>query len=1672
MYPSKPVINIPPPETPPAAPPPSSAPATATAAAPAEHVPLADLSAWQFETTAADPADGDDAADASLPPMPAAELAALRLVQAAAPGPAATATPGDKAGLLGGGRPSGRVLQQLHARSAALPPGSRYTGAGRGTPSLDPPVFEALPEFPPEPLARPRLVGIGASAGGLEALRLLLPTLPGDAGITYVVLQHLAPTHRSMMAEILASRSLMPVREVRDGDGLGPNEILICPPNAHIEYDSEFLRLREPEPQALPRPSINLFFSSLAERMGPAAVGVILSGTGSDGSLGLRQIKAAGGYALVQQPSSARYSGMPEAAIRTVGHDLVLPPEEIGPAIARLCATAITPEAADPERPVSVQARDQLFELIARVRLHCGIDFGEYKEGTLLRRIARRLQARGAATLDDYLLVCEHDPSELDELARDTLISVTSFWRDKAAFDTLLQALAALVATRPDTEPLRIWVPGCATGEEACSILMAFAEVLGNSLSERPLQMFATDVDLEALRLARRGLYPASSLNELPPALRSRYFTAVGSQYEFSRMLRERVVYSRHDLTRDPPFPRLDLLSCRNVLIYLKPEAQARVMRSFHYALRPAGLLLLGQSESVLHHEDLFRSISTEARLYERSTSHALARSPDGVLERNLPGPAPAALRRASPAEPELLLLRRAGELYLPPCVLLDEQLHVQQVHGDVTPFFALRPGPQQFDVVSLARTEIESDLRLLVALQGDSRETRHCDVAIGKGRARTAWRLVLHPIEAGQGRRRSLLVFVRRGVARGKAAAADGGGALAVADTTELHDARERLKSLVEQLEASNEEMQALNEEAQATNEEMQASNEELEAANEEMLATNQELSTVNAELNHQWRRYQQLTEELQSIYNSVDLPLLVLDEALAIRRYNDAAARLFSLSPGCEGLQLATMQRPAGMPDLVTHVTQAQASASPLVVHLPATQDGREFVLHLAHNVLGGERRGVVLTLVDNTELARAERHTRSIEQRLLAVLTHGSALVAIKDAAGRYEFTNPRYARYLGVEPAALAGRTDAQCLSAGLAAQLRKGDIEVLHQGDTVEREESFSVDGQRRVWWAARFPIHDADGAISSVCLQAIDLTSNRAADDELRIAAKVFDTTTEGVMITDPEHRILRVNDAFTRITGYGADEVRGKTPRVIASGRHDDAFYAAMWEEIDRSGAWQGEIWNKRKSGEVYPEWLSINVLRDATGRVTHYVGVFTDVTTLTETREHMRRMATHDVLTGLPNRTLLQDRLSHAIASARRHTAELALVFLDLDNFKTINDSLGHEAGDELLRLAARRICDNVRSADTVARIGGDEFVLLLENTSRHECLQTVERINRALGENAELRGSLITCAASLGVAMYPGDGADAAALMRNADAAMYRAKRAGRSRYEFFSAEVGESARNRLAVESGLRQALQAGELSLEYQPQFDIATGQLAGIEALLRWRTHDGARIAPSIFLPIAEETALIDLIGDWVIGTACAQLAAWRSTGLPGVTGDICLSVNVSPRQLRDRQFAEKLQHHMVTHRISGRQLVLEVTESALIQQSEHLTQLLRRLDQLGVQLSLDDFGTGFSSLAHLRQLPLDELKIDRSFVAGMTDRRDDREIVDAILGLARALGLRVVAEGVETQAQLDHLHASGHAILAQGFLYTPALPPEQLHEWLLARLLQRQAQPTGQPAA
>jgi two-component system CheB/CheR fusion protein len=1497
----------------------------------------------------------------------------------------------------------------------------------------------------PEGSDLPRVIGIGSSAGGLEALRAIVPHLPDRADVEFVLLQHTSPSHRSLLVEILQPLSPLPVEEVVDGDRPRGRRLLVTPANAHLRFDGRCYRLDPTDAHPLPRPNISLFLGSLAEHLGPRAGGVVLTGTGSDGADGLRRIQAAGGLVLCQSVGSARYTGMPEASLALIGAANEV---DLDALTARLAAEleaqdhpaqpddtdpgADDASGEDPDPPPSAE-RTRLFELL---RARQGIELDHYKPGTVQRRLIKRMHQAGAGDVAAYVAHCEAHPEELDALALDLLIGVTSFWRDPKAYAALLHELQAWPAGE---NPLRAWVAGCSTGEEAYSIAIALTEALEQAPRPRSVQVFATDLSETALARARRGVYPAQALHRLGEDRIARHFIPTKGGMEVRAALRERVVFSRHDLIKDAPFPRMDLVTCRNVLIYLQPPAQERALSLFAYALRPGGLLLLGRSETVLSATSYFDVIDKSQRLFRRNViaRPSVAPSPLSRSEvravKDAQGQFPVRARPATrdPADTAERLLKQYVEQEIHGAMLLDTQGRLLHVQGEVGPLFGLNPGQQRLDLPALVRPEFASQLRDLTTPDLLPGERRHAVIQKTAGRRKLRWVLSLGRAvdDATQ------LLVIRPQDRSAGIRAADWRPATGTEPLSE--EAKGRLRELVEQLESSNEEMQALNEEAQATNEELQSANEELEASNEELQATNQELVTVNAELGHQWQAYRQLSEELVSVLQSIDMPVIVLGEDLCLQRFNPAAQALFQLDPGSVGRHVDTMKRPAGMPDLRPRLAAFSASASPVYEMLPVLTDGRQYSLHLSHRIQDRRRDGMVLTFADHTKAAAAERAVTNLERRVLGLLEHGRGLISIKDTQGRYQYANERYASFLGLTRDALIGRTDRQALPEAVALPLRDRDLEALQSPSGTEHEELLRVGEVQRVWWANRFVLQDADGSPAAVCIQAIDTTLAHEEDEHRRISSRVLDVTSEGVVITNEAGEILRVNRAFTKITGYAEHEVLGRLPSMLKSNRHDKDFFDRMWAAIRRDGGWSGEIWNCRKDGTEFPELLSISALCDDAGRVTHYVGVFADISQLVDSREHLMRMATQDVLTGLPNRRKLSERLEIALARAARQDTEVALCFLDVDNFKTVNDSLGHEAGDDLLKEIARHLTDSLRLSDTVARLGGDEFVVMLEPTTRHETLLTVERLNAALSGTLRVRGQDMPCGVSIGIAMYPEDGADGATLMQHADAAMYRAKQAGKGRYEFFSLEAANEARHRLRLEVGLREALTHDQFRLHYQPQFALDSGRLVGVEALLRWQMDDGRLLSPASFLRVTEESNLIEGIGRWALNEALRQLSAWRDQGAPEIT----MSVNVSARQLRHRGFVDEVQQALYAHSIPGRQLVLELTETSLLATGADIDMLMSRLKALDVQISLDDFGTGYSSLAMLRRLEIQELKIDREFVAGLADDRSDREIVGAIVGMARGLGLRVVAEGLETLAQRDQLRSLDATVIGQGYL-------------------------------
>ena len=554
-----------------------------------------------------------------------------------------------------------------------------------------------------------------------------------------------------------------------------------------------------------------------------------------------------------------------------------------------------------------------------------------------------------------------------------------------------------------------------------------------------------------------------------------------------------------------------------------------------------------------------------------------------------------------------------------------------------------------------------------------------------------------------------------------------------------------------------------------------------------------------------------------------------------------------------------------------------------------------------------------------------------------------------------------------------------------------------------------------------------------------------DITEREQMQERLHQAAIVFESTAEGVIITDHHQRITAVNRAFSEITGYSQQEALGQSPSLLSSGRHDSAFYTAMWHQISVHGHWQGEIWNKRKNGEIYPEWLTISKVNGPQGQITHFVGVFADISSLKQAQASLDYQAHHDPLTDLPNRTLFENRLNSALNDARIGQSQGAVLFLDLDHFKHINDSLGHPVGDLLLKGIAQRLREQLRDIDTVARLGGDEFIVLLPGLHQpRDAEHIASKLLDCFSKPFQVDGHEFIISASIGISLFPKDGNDVATLVKNADAAMYSAKSRGRNRIEFYTRNLTIQAAERMTLELELRRAIERNELSLYYQPKICLHSGQLVGAEALLRWHHPVFGEISPERFIPLAEDNSMILQIGDWVLQQACRQMRAWQDSH----ASFGALSINLSGNQLRQPQLVERIASTLDHFGLQAACLQLEITENFIMSQAEKALQILHQLKELGLQLAIDDFGTGYSSLSYLKRLPVDTLKIDKSFIRGLPGDANDAAITRAIIALGHSLQMTVVAEGVETKAQEIFLTCEGFDQI-QGYTISRPLRPE-----------------------
>ncbi len=824
--------------------------------------------------------------------------------------------------------------------------------------------------------------------------------------------------------------------------------------------------------------------------------------------------------------------------------------------------------------------------------------------------------------------------------------------------------------------------------------------------------------------------------------------------------------------------------------------------------------------------------------------------------------------------------------------------------------------------------------------------------------------------------------------------------------------------------------------------------------------ISRHDEIGQLISGFNHLLETLRQRENLLTQILDTSSVAIFVVDMQGRITQANQRMAEMFGCSPdalvGAEYVALVhPAQREVGRQNMLALLAREIASMDADRLYWRADQS--EFWGHLTgkrfHDATG-EARGLVGVIADITKRKQAEARIVESEERFRTLIEESPTAIAVH-RNGEILYVNPAAVKIFGANSAReIVGKPilDLVAPESHRVVQARLGGIAETGIAAPLINEKYLRLDGTSvDVEVQSSAIIYDGQAAIRTAFR---DITERKLAHEKLQLAASVFTHAREGIVITDAMGDIIDVNEAFSRITGYSREEVLGRNPRLLSSGRQSKEFYAAMWRDLSEKDHWYGEVWNRRKNGELYSEMLTISTVRDEHGAAQHYVALFSDITLVKEHQRELEHIAHFDALTNLPNRMLLADRLHQGMASVQRRSQRLAVAYLDLDGFKSINDKHGHEAGDMLLMTVAARMKQTLREGDTLARIGGDEFVaVLLDLNDNQASAPMLKRLLVAAAEPVRLGELVLQVSASLGVTFFPqADEVEADQLLRQADQAMYQAKLAGKNRYHFFDPEQDRSMRGHHESLERIDRALAEHEFVLYYQPKVNMRTGAVIGVEALIRWQHPQQGLLLPADFLPVIEDHPLAVDIGEWVISSALAQIELWQAQGL-----DIPISVNVGARQLQQADFVQRLRELLAAHpRVKPSLLEIEVLETSALEDLVGVSRVIEDCHQMGVMFAMDDFGTGYSSLTYLKRLRVTLLKVDQSFVRDMLDDPDDRAILEGVIGLASAFQRNVIAEGVETIAHGTLLLQLGYD-LAQGYGIARPMPAALFPAWAAA---------------
>lgn len=909
------------------------------------------------------------------------------------------------------------------------------------------------------------IVGIGASAGGLEACSEFFGSLSVDTGMAFVLVQHLDPTHKSMLNELLSRITPLPTHEVEDGMVVEPNNIYIIPPNTELGILHQVLHLLPRSEQPRPHLPIDTFMHSLAEDQGSMAIGVILSGGASDGTIGLKHIKEAGGITFAQDEKSAKYSSMPHSAIAAGCVDFVLPPAEIARELIRIARQPRVLKSISTlsETDLLAESGNELNKIFMLLRNRTGNDFTHYKHTTIRRRIQRRMVLHKLERLKDYLRYLVEHPSELDELFQDILINVTSFFRDPEVFDALKERVFPAILEGRRDETVRIWVAGCSTGEEAYSIAIALLESLGERAAGTAIQIFASDIDAKAIDKARAGIYPEGIKADVSPARLQRFFTKVPAGYQISKSIRDLCLFAVQNVAKDPPFSRMDLICCRNLMIYLSSVLQKKVLQVFHYGLKPNGFLLLGGSESIAGSADLFSMLDKKNKIYSKKSIATLRRHDFSPVPSYVVPYSPEQTVSSQAAVTIAELVQQAERImlgeYAPPSVIINQEMEILHFRGNTGPYIEPASGCASLNLMKMARADLRMELRSAIreALKERCRVRRE-SVRFNFNHEERRIHLQVVPLRGGADEQGSLLilfeetapfqlpvvtVLANKPVIEGERLADD--KELRIRELEqELTATREYLQTIIEDRETTNEELQSANEEIQSANEELQSTNEELETAKEELQSTNEELVTVNEELEGRNSELFQLNNDLNNLINSVQLPIIILTEGLVIRHFTPGATRLFNLIHSDLGRPISDIKANVDIPDLEERLIRVMDS---VMVETVEVRDaaGNWYSLRIRpYKTIDNRIAGIVLVFVG---MSSAQ------ERRLAAVVRDASDAITLQDFDGNILAWNRRAEQLFGYGEAE-ALTMNMRSLIPESARQLNEEMVAALRRGEEV------------------------------------------------------------------------------------------------------------------------------------------------------------------------------------------------------------------------------------------------------------------------------------------------------------------------------------------------------------------------------------------------------------------------------------------------------------------------------------------------------------------------------------------------------------------------------------------------------------------------------------------